>query len=180
MSAWYRILFLFSSFGPLYMLLCLELTIQHDWQKTGFRGGGVIGMSVAGAAFLLSFFVFTWLRSGFRANSPSRYKVDPLTSLDENVLTYMLSYFPPLMIDDFSSTAKVVPAIMFYVVMTAIMFCADTMYVNPYFLLFGYRIYRVKLPSARSVILVTRKTEVRPDELLNLYEIQPSRLFYAD
>ena len=180
MSVWYRALFLFSSFGPLYLLVCVGLGVQHDWEKAGPKSGVIIAIAVTVGVFLLSVIVFERLRSEFRANSPARYPVEPIISLDENVLTYLITYLPPLMIDDFSSIPKVAPAIIFYAVMFLIMMRTDTMYVNPYFLLFGYRIYRVRLPSKRSVIIVTKKAEVMPDELLNLYEIQPSRLFYAD
>ena len=180
MTLWYRALFLFSSFGPLYFLLCAGLAVQHDWTKEGWKGGDVIATLCVGILFLLSFVIFLFLRSGFKSNSISRYSVDEISSLDEAILTYLIAYLPPLMIDDLSSIAKVVPLAIFYLIMTTVMLLSDTMYVNPYFLLFGYRVYRVKLPSNRMVIVVSRKRELLPGELLHLYEVQPSRLFYAD
>jgi hypothetical protein len=136
-------------------------------------------MAIAAGAFVLSLLVFRGLRNNFSAASPSRYAVSPLECLDENVLGYMLSYIPPLMIDDLGSIAKVAPAIVFYVVLILIMIRTDTMYVNPYFLLFKYRIFRVELPSLRSVVVITNKTDILPGETLSLHEIQPSKLYFA-
>jgi hypothetical protein len=180
MSLWYRTLFLFSSFGPLYLLLCGQLAVQYDWGKGDWKGGIVIAIGATGGAFALSFLVFMRLRAGFQSNSPSRQVVEPLESLDNNVLNYLIAYFPPFMIDNFMSLTKVVPVIIFYIVMIVIMIRSETLHVNPYFLLFGYRLHKARLPSKRSVILVTKKSEIMPEELLNLYEIQPSRVFYAD
>lgn len=179
MSFWYRVLFLFSSFGPLYLLVCGQLAVQHNWEKFTLKGD-TVAMGITAGAFVASFLVFLWLRSGFRSSSPSRYQVQSIESLDGNVLNYLIAYFPPFMIENFTSMAKVVPAIIFYVVMVLIMLRSDTLHVNPYFLLFGYRLYRVRLPSNRPVIIVTKKTEVMQGAQLNLYEVEPSRFFYAD
>ncbi|WP_143273435.1 hypothetical protein [Azospirillum palustre] len=179
MTTWYRARFLFCSFGPLYLLLCIGLAVQHEWMKQGLKGNDVIVMLIAGIFFILSFFVFLNLRNGFSAASPSRYSVKPLESLDGSVLSYMLSYIPPLMIDDLSSVAKVAPAIVFYAVLILIMIRTDTMYVNPYFLLFKYRIFRVELPNSRSITVITQKQEIFPEETVTLHEIQPSKLYFS-
>lgn len=136
-------------------------------------------MVLAAVAFALSLFAFVALRSGFAKSSPSRYTVEPVESLDESVFGYMLSYIPPLMIDDLHSLSKIAPIIVFYAVLVLIMVRTDTLYVNPYFLLFKFRIFRIRLPSGRLVIIITQKPEVLPNELLTLHEIQPAKMFYA-
>ena len=179
MTTWYRTRFLFCSFGPLYLLVCVGLAAQHKWLQDGFKGGDAIAMVIAASAFFLSIAVFDGLRRGFSAASPSRYAVEPADTLDDTVLSYMLSYIPPLIIDDLSSAAKVAPAIVFYVVLIIIMVTTDTMYVNPYFLLFRYRIFRVELPSKRTVVVITRRPEILPGETVDLHELQPSKLYFA-
>lgn len=171
MTAWYRCLFLFSSFGPLYLVVSVSLFIQ-----TGFSTAA----SFAAAAFVLSIVVFLKLKQGFDSSSPSQQRVDSVQNLDESIISYMLSYMPPLMIDDYSSLSKVAPALIFYVVLILIIFRTDSIYVNPFFLLFKYRIYKATLPSGRSVILISKKNQILRQELLALYEIQPARLFYAE
>lgn len=170
MTSWFRALFLFSSFGPLYAVLALGLYVQNH----------CVGASVAVAAFVLSFLVFLKLRSGFKKNSVFHAKVQTESMLDENILTYMITYIPPFLIDDFSKPEKFIPALGFYVVMVALMLRTETIYVNPYFLWFGYRIYRVTLESGRPAIIVTRRDEVVSGDLLNLYEVHASRLYFAD
>ena len=179
MTAWYRARFLFCSFGPLYLLLCVGLAVQHTWSMASMRNYDTIVMAIAACAFALSILVFQNLRRSFAAASPSRYAASPVESLDESVLGYMLSYIPPLMIDDLGSIAKVAPAVVFYAVFILILLRTDTMYVNPYFLLFKYRVFRVELPSRRSVIVITNKSEIMPGEILSLHEIQPSKLYFS-
>jgi len=179
MTVWYRARFLFCSFGPLYLLLCIGFAVQHHWAQSGFWHADTIAMTVSAAALVLSLVTFLQLRAKFEVGSPSRFAVEPIESLDDAVLSYMLSYLPPLLIDDLASAAKVVPAVVFYLVLGFILLRTDTMYVNPYFLLLGYRIFRVTLPSKRTVIVISKSTEIVPGETLTLHEIQPSRLFFA-
>lgn len=179
MTAWYRARFLFCSFGPLYLLLFVGLVVQHKWAGASLWSKYTLLMALAGGSFIISLFVFQSLRNSFLSASPSRCKVVPIESLDESVLGYMLSYIPPLMIDDLNLLAKVAPAIVFYVVLILILLRTDTMYVNPYFLLFKYRIYRVQLPSKRAVVIITKKAEILQDETISLYEIQPAKLYFA-
>lgn len=179
MTPWYRARFLFCSFGPLYLLLCIELAVQHKWSGEIVYSGKLIAIIISGCAFIMSILIFLELRSGFSAASPFRCKVQRLESLDESVLGYMLSYIPPLMIDDLSLIAKIAPAIVFYAVLILILLRTDTMYVNPYFLIFKYRVFRVELPSGRPVIIITKKKEILRDDVLVLHEIQQSKLYYA-
>lgn len=120
------------------------------------------------------------LQAGFKAKSPVHNEVTVNGPLDEAILTYLIAYLPPLIVDDFSKPEKFVPAALFYIVVILLMFRADTVYVNPFFLLCGYRIYRVTLESGRPAIVVTRLAEVASVTRLSLYEIQPSRLYYAE
>ena len=170
MSGWFRALFLFSSFGPLYGVLCLGLIIQKLY----------IPASVAGVATLAAIYVFLFLRSGFKSNQPFKDRADVLAQLDENILNYLIAYLPPLLIDDLGSGAKVAPALAFYAVVVTLMASSNTLYVNPFFLLLGYRIYRVRRTSGRTVIVITKKLEIVGNEELNLYEVQRSRLYFAD
>jgi len=170
MSGWFRALFLLSSFGPLYALLAVGLWFQ------GAHGPAV----VAATAFVSSFLLFLKLRSGFKRQSVVRNKVELIESLDENILTYLISYLPPVLIDDYSDPKKTGPLIVFYVVAVVLMLRTNTIYVNPYFLVFGYRIYRVTLTSGRPAIVVCNRPELVTGDELNLYEIESSRLYFAE
>jgi len=169
MSAWYRTLFLFSSFGPLYLVLAFSLYVQHHVVAAGVGAGIVVA----------SFLVFLKLRSGFKRGSVFRSEVDPDEVLDENILNYLIAYLPPLFVDDLGSPTKIVPVGVFYAVTALLLFMSETIYVNPYFLMFRYRVYRMKLQSGRKVVVVTTRRDVVSGEMLNLHEVQPSRMYFG-
>jgi hypothetical protein len=170
MSGWFRTLFLFSSFGPLYAVLAVCLHVQKH------HFAAQLTWIVAAASLL----VFLKLKSDFKQKSVFYNQVAPIGSLDENILSYMIAYLPPLLVDDFSRAEKVVPVAAFYAVVGVLMMLVDTLYLNPFFLMFGLRIYRVQLESGRTVVLVTRLREIAANQRLSLYEIQESRFYYAE
>lgn len=170
MSGWFRALFLVSSFGPLYGVVAAELYVQR---------AKVDGWWFFALCFAASVLIFLWLQRDFRSKSPVHTRAKVIAALDEGILAYIIAYLPPLFIDDFSKPEKILPVALFYVVLATLMIRADTIYVNPFFLWFGYRVYRMELESGRSVIVITRKQEVVGEERLNLYEIEPSRFYYA-
>jgi hypothetical protein len=170
MSGWFRMLFLFSSFGPLYAVLALGLYVQNH----------AFHALLAATTAVTSFLVFLKLREGFVRKSPFWSKIDVEAALDESILSYLIAYLPPLLIDDFNKPEKFIPAIGFYFVVITLMLRTDTIYVNPYFTWFGYRIYRVKLASGCPIILVTSRKYVASGDELSLYEMQPSRLYFAN
>lgn len=170
MSGWFRALFLFSSFGPLYAVLGLGLTIQKLNEPA----------RIAWLAFAASVFVFLYLRSGFRSKPVFHSKMEVVGQLDENILSYLIAYLPPIFIDNFKTPEKYAPASAFYFLLIILMARIDTIYVNPFFIMCGYKIYRVKLESGRLAIVVTRKREIGKDEVLNLHELDSSRLYFAE
>lgn len=170
MSGWFRAIFLFTSFAPLYLILSGSLWIQ------GYRFWW-IALILTGIAVI----AFLFLEKRLTHKSVFRTKVTFESSLDESVFSYMLSYIPPLMIDDFSDSKKLVPVIGFYLVTVALLFRSSVIYINPFFMALGYRVYIGRLhESGRSVVVVTRHTAPIQGEMLNLYEVQPSRLYYAE
>jgi hypothetical protein len=172
MSGWFRALFLTSSFAPLYAMLAAELYVQREhvgWAWTAFL-----------ACFVSSILIFLQLQGGFKSKSPFHSIASKPEALDEGILTYIISYIPPLLVDDFSKAEKLVPAVAFYFVLAILMWHVDTIHVNPLFLVFRYRIYRVELESGRSAVIITRKEEIVGAERLSLFEIQPSRLYFAE
>lgn len=170
MSGWFRALFLVSSFGPLYGVVAAGLFVQRA------KVDGWWFFALWCAASVL---IFLWLQRDFKSKSPVHMKAKVTSALDESILTYIVAYLPPLLVDDFSKLENTIPALLFYVILVTLMARAETIYVNPFFLWFGYRVYRMELETGRSVIVITRKQEVIGGERLNLYEIQASRFYYA-
>jgi hypothetical protein len=170
MTVWFRAIFLFSSFGPLYLLLATSLYVQ-----------GFPGWHWALLLFALSVCIFLFLRSRFKRKSVFRKRVKIEGSLDESIFAYLVSYLPPLMTDDFTETKKLAPIVVFYIVTILLLFRSEATYINPYFILFGYRIIQVRLEgSNRSVVLITMREDLVDDEIVSLYEVQPSRVYFAE
>jgi hypothetical protein len=179
MTAWFKALFLFSSFGPLYFFLALGLAVQHRWQDRWNWDVGSRTMVVAATMLVFSYAVFLYLETRFAVGSVIRQRISAPERLDESVLSYMLSYLPPLMIDDFANAAKVVPAIGFYAVLITLMAVTNTIYVNPYFLVAGIRIWRVTLQDGKRVVLISKRGVLTNDALLPLYSVSPGSLYYV-
>jgi hypothetical protein len=179
MTAWFKSKFLFSSFGPLYFFLALGLTVQHDWQAKWNWSFTNLAMITGWGCLALSFLAFLHLRTDFAVGSIIRSAISSPERLDESVLSYMLSYLPPLMIDDFGNNAKVIPALGFYSVLITLMAATNTIYVNPYFLLFKIRIFRVSLADGKRVVLISKRTNIKEGELIPLYAINPDSLYYS-
>lgn len=170
MSGWFKGLFLFSSFGPLYALVALGLMAQGHWLMS-------IGPI---ATFFLALGTFEFLRDGFKRRKPFKDQARSPSQLDENIIGYLIAYLPPLLVDDFQNISKIIPATAFFVTVVLLLFKIDSIYFNPFFLIYNYRIYRVTLVSGRTVVVITDKPEIVEGDKLNLYEVQSSRVYYAD
>ncbi|UKE57709.1 hypothetical protein [Xanthomonas translucens] len=179
MTAWFKSKFLFSSFGPLYFFLAIGLTVQHNWQSKWNWGFTNSAMVAGWGCLVLSFLIFLQLRTSFEVGSIIRSAISAPERLDESVLSYMLSYLPPLMIDDFGNNAKVIPAAGFYSVLITLMAATNTIYINPYFLIFRIRIFRISLPDGKRVVLISKRNTLKDGESIPLYAINPESLYYS-
>jgi len=177
MTRLFKAIFLFSSFAPLYFLLAIGLAVQR-WDRSEYGLAGTFGVWIATLLLILSYFAFIYLRRGLAITQPMREEVSSPQAADESVLSYMLSYIPPLLIDDFSNPEKSVPAICFYIVLIIMMGATQTIYVNPYFLLSGCRIFKAKI-SGKPVTIITTRDFLPESELITLHEIGLSSLYYA-
>lgn len=100
--------------------------------------------------------------------------------LDEGIITYLISYLPPILIDDLARTSSAVPIALFYVFIVFLFTRTDSLYVNPLFLMFRYHVFRVRLQaSARSVILISTNQDLVDNALIDLYEVQSGRVYFS-
>jgi hypothetical protein len=67
------------------------------------------------------------------------------------------------------------------VVAAVLLFRSPVIYIHPFFIAFGYRIYIGRIhESGRTVVIITRGAPPIEGEVLSLYEVQPARLYYAE
>ncbi|MDI9069952.1 hypothetical protein [Xanthomonas oryzae] len=83
------------------------------------------------------------------------------------------------MIDDFGNNAKVIPVAGFYIVLITLMAATNTIYINPYFLIFRIRIFRILLPDGKRVVLISKRNTLKDGESIPLYAINPESLYYS-
>lgn len=170
MTNFFRLQFVFSSFGPLFALMAVVLVVQdRPW-----------GAAVAGLLALCAFVTFLALATGMKRKSPSFEVVRVDARLDQHVLSHLISYLPPVLMDDFGTVETIVPVFAFYAIIVLLMLRADSIYVNPFFLWCGYRVHQVRLENDRSVVIVTRRTSTITGDRLALYEVDATRLYFAE
>jgi hypothetical protein len=170
MTSWFRLHFLFSSFGPLFALVAIVLLVQgYPWLAT-----------IAALLAFCAALTFLALATGLKRKSPFHEIVQVDGALDQHILSHLISYLPPVLVDNFGSQEKMVPVVAFYALVFGIMLRANAIYVNPFFLWFGYRILQARLPNGRPIIIVTKRDSTISGDRLALYEIDPTRLYFAE
>jgi hypothetical protein len=87
---------------------------------------------------------------------------------------------PPIFLGDMLRTSNIVPVIGFYIVMILLMLRSDLLYINPYFILFGYRVHRVVINTGNAVVIVSRGGIIREGALLTLREVARSSLYVME
>lgn len=170
MTSWFRAVFLFSSFGPLYLLLCVGLVAQKSFL-----------WPYAATLFAASLLAFLYLKNQMKRKSVFTKKISIDAPLDDSILSYLISFIPPLLVDDFSDQKKIWAILVFYMTTAALMYRSDSLYINFYFLLFGYRIFRAEIEdTGRSVVIITKRRDFIKGDVASLYEIHNGQLYYAE
>jgi hypothetical protein len=169
-TSFFRLQFLFSSFGPLFALVAIVFAVQgYLW----LAGVAVLLALCAGLTFLA-------LATGLKRKSPFHEVVQVDGALDQHILSHLIAYLPPVLVDGIGSPQKLIPVLAFYGLLLVIMLRADAIYVNPFFLWFGYRIFQVRLPNGRQIVIVTKRASTISGDRLTLYEIDATRLYFAE
>lgn len=170
MTSWFRLHFLFSSFGPLFALGAIVFAVQgYPWLA------GLAGLLAICAAL-----TFIALAAGLKRKSPFHEVVQVDAALDQHILSHLIAYLPPVLVDDIGSQQKIIPITAFYGLLLVLMLRADAIYVNPFFLWFGYRIFQVRIPNGRQIVIVTKRPSTISGDRLTLYEIDATRLYFAE
>lgn len=172
MTAFFKFIFLFSSFGPLYLVFAI---------KAHFGDGlpNVISISFA-CAFIASIAVFAFAGKKMRGGIGKTYRIVDVKTKDAEVFPYLMSYIPPLIFRDLSKPDVYLPLIVLYVIIALLYMRLDAPYLNPYFLLFGYRIYEAKLEPSRNVVtIIACRRPISGSEQLELTELSAG-VYYSE
>lgn len=172
MSNWFRFCFLFSSFGPLYLIFAVKLELN--------KGVNPWAAVIAGGAFLLSILIFLVLKRNLSSDNGTVFEVSDIKSKDNEIFGYITTYIPPLISRDMSDPSVYIPISILYGVILLCYMRLDAPYLNPYFIFLGYRLYEGRLRNSRSLVtIITKSRRLSGTELVKLYEIGTGDFYYC-
>lgn len=172
MTSFFKLCFLFSSFGPLYLVFSTKAFFSPCGSDT------VSGIFIA--AFLASILVFWLLIRMMRRGVGNNYKIVDVKTKDLEVFPYLMAYIPPIAFRDIDRPETYVPTIILYSVISLLYLRLDGPYLNPFFLLFGFRIYEAKLEPSRNVVTVIAcRRPVSSNEEIQMTELSAG-VYYSE
>jgi hypothetical protein len=173
MTSWFRFWFLFSSFGPLYLIFAIKL-----WLNEGVTRAAAW---TALTAFVLSIVVFAIIRSQLRSDNGTPFDLVDVKPKDSEIFSYITTYIPPLITRDMSTPDVYWPLIVLYAVIALAYMKLDSPYLNPFFILFGYRVYEGRMKDSRTLVtIISRRRRLTGTDRVTLYEIGTGDLYYCE
>ena len=145
MNAIFRILFLYTSFGPLYLIAGIKFLLGSD--------GGYIGWIMI-LLFLLSLLLTGCLIWGMGEPQKKNYSVKDIRPKDGEVFSYILSYIPAIIFRDFNSLDVSIPIFVLYFLIFFLYFRIGNLYIHPFLSILGFRIYEGKLEEGNKLITI--------------------------
>lgn len=167
----FRLLFFFSSFGPLYLIFAIKLFFDVGVARY------VAWIFVACCCLAVIAFRRIVKRFGRGAGTP--FKVSDVKAKDSEIFSYITTYIPPLISPDMSKPESYLPLLVLYVVICVAYLRLESPYLNPFFILFGYRVYEGRLATSRNLVtIISRRRPIGGCDDLVLYELGTSDLYY--
>jgi hypothetical protein len=170
MTGWFKSWFVFSSFGPLYFIVGLKLCLTKDaswWIALAF-----IALS------FVAFFVARWIISRLRTGEPLPFLVSEVRSVDSEIFPYLMTYVPIFLENDLSDGSFAYPVAALYVLIFILYLRLDSPYLNPFFALFGVRVYEAKTKDDDRIVIIAKGRRLANKEELSLQEVGTGDVYY--
>lgn len=173
MTRWFKSCFVFSSFGPLYLIVWGKL-----WLTAGFCALPTLVFFDLG---ILAICMTAYLIKQLKTDAGYPLHVKDVESVDSEIFPYLMTYIPVFLESDLSDASFLYPAIALYVMIFVLFLKLDTPYLHPYFALFGLRIYKARsVTEERTMIIIAKGRRLSGSEDLYLYEVGTADLYYCD
>lgn len=172
MAGPFRLLFFGSSFGPLYLIFAIKLF---------FNAGVAVYVPCAFLLlFVFSILAFFFISKRLDSGNGTPFKVSDVKPKDSEIFSYVTTYIPPLIARDMSDPGVYLPLIVLYAVICVAYLRLDSPYLNPYFIISGFRVYEARIAKSRNMVTIIsyRRPLAGTDELI-LHEVGTSDLFYC-
>ena len=164
MTTPFKLIFIFSSFGPLYAVFALEIYLTKDAPQTLCY--------LFSTLFAVSIVAFITATRRMRQGTSNSYTVVDVKPKDAEVFPYTMTYILPLIFKDFEKPNVYIPLTLLYGLMCLLYIRLDALYINPFFLIFGYRIFEAKLEPSRNIItIIAYRRPVSSTERLQMREL---------
>ncbi len=173
MSPLFRFRFLFSSFGPLFLIFAVKLHFDLGVPR--------VVSEVFLALFVISILVYLQIYQLMTGPNLTCINISDVKSKDSEVFSYLTTYIPPLISRDMSKVEVYLPIAILYLILIAAYMRVSSPYINPYLILSGVRVYEGKDTASRATVtILSRGSPLDGTETLMLHEIGNGDLFYYD
>ena len=160
MTIFAKILFIFTSFGPLWLLMALRFGAVDTKAPLASTASTLAWIFYGAAAATL--IVFPMLSGIWRGTQSTEIEVEDSARKDDHILAYVVTYFPPLFSLDLGRLPDLLSLAILYTTVAIIYVRLDAYYINPFLALAGYRVYEVNATNGNAyTVLAKRKTVVR-------------------
>lgn len=151
-----KFLFVFTSYAPLWLLLGLRFRAV-DQSQAEYSCTAEIGLFLYGCA-VLAVPGFLMLFRRIRSGNPVRITVKGYTRKDDLILSYAITYFPPLLSFNLGTVNDLLSLIVLYVTVFVVYVQLDAFYINPFFALTGYRVFEFATTDGQTFAALVKRT----------------------
>jgi len=170
MTIYFRIVFVLSSFGPLYLIIAVRLYLALGIQNPAT-------IVATAASFCASILALMALRS-LGTDEPHPFQVSNVVSKDSQIFEYIMAYIPVFLGSDIETPEFYLPVGILYIFIFLLYLRSDAPYVNPIFAALKYRIYEART-EINTIIIITNGPKPIENETINLQEVAGSEIYYC-
>lgn len=173
MTGWFRFWFVFSAFGPLYLIVWIKL-----WLAQGTWSSGSIAIFVVSIlSVLATIYISRRLATDFGTRTP----IKDVHPVDSEVFPYLMTYIPIFLENDVTSASFLFPVAVLYAIIFILFLRLDTPYLHPYFALFGFRVYEAHhAKNGEPMIIIARGRRLCSSDEPVLHEVGTGDVYYCD
>lgn len=171
MTHFFKTLFVFSAFAPLYLIIALKLLMDDEkcW------GGIFLGTTAIAAA------IGCYLATNLEVGEAKKHKLTDVESIDSEIFPYLLTYIPIIIENDITKGTAAIPLAALYLLVLLLYIRLDSPYLHPVFALLGYRIYSAKTGTNElPIVVISRGRRLAGKDEAMLHEVGTSDIYYCD
>jgi len=173
MTGWFRGCFVFSSFGPLYLIVWIKLELA--------LGAWATWTVVFLVLSILAVAVTIYLSKRLATDQGQATQIKEIHPVDSEVFPYLMTYIPIFLENDVTNASFLYPVAVLYLIIFILFMRLDTPHLHPYFAFLGLRVYEAKhAKNEEPMIIICRGRRLSATEAPVLHEVGTGDLYYCD